>query len=275
VTTWLKLDAYTSGNNRLAAKQAASTFGGFSWNMNATPNSGPVGPDNFRLGLFLGNNVSSGPTDFGSAFSSDDVDALNKWTFLAVTYDGTLAANNTKFYIGGVTTPVTQLGSDQTMVQLTIDGGSSLFGVGYTDAAPTANTSAIGGQDDVRVYGTALTSAELEAVRQSNAGTGPAVPGDYNSNGIVDAADYVLWRKGGPLANEVDTPGTINAADYTEWRKRFGNPSSGSGAGAAFSSEPPFSVPEPTTLAFCFMTAGGVPIRRRYRKSRVSKPTNA
>src|SRR3954465_8579630 len=26
VTTWLKLDAYTSGNNRLAAKQAATTF---------------------------------------------------------------------------------------------------------------------------------------------------------------------------------------------------------------------------------------------------------
>ena len=106
-----------SDNNRLAAKQAATTFGGFSWNMNATPNSSVVGPDNFRLGLFLGNNVSSGPTDFGSAFSSDDVDANDKWTFLAVTYDGTLAANNTKFYVGGATTPVTQLGADQTMVQ--------------------------------------------------------------------------------------------------------------------------------------------------------------
>ena len=38
------------------------------------------------------------------------------------------------------------------------------------------------------------------------------VPGDYNNNGVVDAADYVLWRKGGPLQNEVDTPGTVNAA---------------------------------------------------------------
>jgi len=52
---------------------------------------------------------------------------------------------------------------------------------------------------------------------------------DYNSNGYVDAADYVLWRKGGPLANEVDTPGTVNAADYTEWRKRFGNQGIGRG----------------------------------------------
>ena len=57
-----------------------------------------------------------------------------------------------------------------------------------------------------------------------------ALPGDYNENGTVDAADYVLWRNGGPLQNEVDTPGVVNAADYTAWRTRFGN--SGSGAGA-------------------------------------------
>ena len=62
------------------------------------------------------------------------------------------------------------------------------------------------------------------------------VAGDYNGNGKVDAADYVLWRNGGPLANEVDTPGTVNAADYTEWRARFGNPpGSGSGAGLRLS----------------------------------------
>jgi hypothetical protein len=168
ITTWLKLSSYTSGNHRLAAKQAAGTFGGFSWNMNATTNSGPVGPDNFRLGLFLGNNVSSGPTDFGSAFSNDDADADNKWTFLAVTYDNAQASNNTKFYIGGVNTPVVQLGADQTLVQLTIDGGAARFGIGFTDAAPTANTSAIGLQDDVRVYGRALTLAELDSVRQNN-----------------------------------------------------------------------------------------------------------
>jgi hypothetical protein len=64
------------------------------------------------------------------------------------------------------------------------------------------------------------------------------VPGDYNNNGTVDAADYVLWRNGGPLANEVDTPGTVNAADYTAWRARFGN---SSGSGNAFGA----AVPEP------------------------------
>jgi formylglycine-generating enzyme required for sulfatase activity len=69
----------------------------------------------------------------------------------------------------------------------------------------------------------------------------PGVAGDYNGNGTVDAADYVMWRKGGPLLNEVNVPGTVNAQDYTEWRMRFGNNTpSGSGAGLGAT-----SVPEP------------------------------
>jgi hypothetical protein len=76
------------------------------------------------------------------------------------------------------------------------------------------------------------------------------VQGDYNNNGVVDAADYVLWRNGGPLQNEVDAPGTVNAADYTAWRARFGNTS---GAGAGLSGG---AVPEPT--AILLVLAGAV-----------------
>jgi hypothetical protein len=165
LTTWLNVETYTSGNHRLAAKQAGGAFGGFNWSMNATPNDGPVGPDNFRLAMFAGNNVSSGAGDFGAAFSTADVDAANKWVMLAVTYDNSLAAGNTTFYIGGVNSPMTQLGGAVTLPQLTIEGGGARFGVGFTDAAPTANTSVLGYQDDVRVYGSALSLAELEAVR--------------------------------------------------------------------------------------------------------------
>jgi hypothetical protein len=84
------------------------------------------------------------------------------------------------------------------------------------------------------------------------------VPGDCNGNDTVDAADYVLWRKGGPLFNEV-TPGTVNAADYTAWRSHFGN-TSGSGAGDSTNA----IVPEPATgvmLMFALVVCGLV--RRR------------
>ena len=47
------------------------------------------------------------------------------------------------------------------------------------------------------------------------------VNGDYDGNGIVDAADYVVWRK---------TDGT--PAGYNAWRIHFGEPP-GAGAGAA------------------------------------------
>jgi hypothetical protein len=53
---------------------------------------------------------------------------------------------------------------------------------------------------------------------------GGAAPGDYNANGAVDAADYVVWRNGGPLQNEVEgvTPGQVTQEDYDAWRAQFG-----------------------------------------------------
>jgi hypothetical protein len=73
------------------------------------------------------------------------------------------------------------------------------------------------------------------------------VPGDYNNNRAVDAADYVLWRDGGPLMNEGNNPGTVDQADYEFWRARFGS-STAAGLGSA-------QVPEPTsvTIAWCAM----------------------
>lgn len=82
------------------------------------------------------------------------------------------------------------------------------------------------------------------------------VPGDYNSNGVVDGADYTLWRKGSPLANEADTPGVVDDADYAQWRARFGN-TSGSGLGGG-------AVPEPAgaILLLCGLL-GAAATRRR------------
>jgi hypothetical protein len=90
-------------------------------------------------------------------------------------------------------------------------------------------------------------------------GLAPAsIQGDYNNNGVVDAADYVLWRNGGPLQNEVDTPGTINAADYTAWRARFGNVS---GSGSILGN----AIPEPGAcfLLLTLVTVGAPVLRRR------------
>ena len=87
------------------------------------------------------------------------------------------------------------------------------------------------------------------------------VPGDYNGNGAVDAADYVLWRNGGPLQNEVDNAGVVDAQDYVEWKARFGN-TSGSGSGSLSTSS---AVPEPTAFMLAFLAIGTLAAVRRNR----------
>jgi CHRD domain/PEP-CTERM motif len=79
------------------------------------------------------------------------------------------------------------------------------------------------------------------------------VPGDYNDNGVVDAADYVMWRKtdgttGEGLAADFNNDNVINVSDYTQWRKLFGNDRHDGhhhGSGAGFSTP----IPEPSALA--------------------------
>jgi hypothetical protein len=66
------------------------------------------------------------------------------------------------------------------------------------------------------------------------------ISGDFNGDGTVNAADYVVWRKG---------LGTIyTQSDYNDWRAHFGQ-SAGSGAGASVNT----AVPEPTTLVLLLM----------------------
>jgi hypothetical protein len=77
------------------------------------------------------------------------------------------------------------------------------------------------------------------------------LPGDYNGNGVVDAADYVAWRKGGTLQNQIDDPDHITQQDYVEWRSRFSN-SSGSGVGSSVGGDLP--VPEPSATVLLVFT---------------------
>jgi hypothetical protein len=70
------------------------------------------------------------------------------------------------------------------------------------------------------------------------------IPGDYNSDASVDAADYIVWRKTFGqsavlgIGADGDGSGTIDDGDYTVWRANFGRTA---GAGSLSN----VTVPEP------------------------------
>ena len=96
--------------------------------------------------------------------------------------------------------------------------------------------------DEVTGFPTGEHAFYFNNLKIESAPTG--VPGDFNGNNTVDAADYVLWRNSvgpGSLPNENEiSPGQVDTADYNYWRSRFGA-TSGGGSGLASTA----SVPEP------------------------------
>jgi probable HAF family extracellular repeat protein len=73
------------------------------------------------------------------------------------------------------------------------------------------------------------------------------LPGDFNLDGTVDAADYVVWRKTG-----VNGP-----TGYDTWRTNFGEPG---GTGSVASANA--AIPEPTTLMMLMFAAAGWCLRQ-------------
>jgi hypothetical protein len=74
-----------------------------------------------------------------------------------------------------------------------------------------------------------------------------APSGDFNNDGLVDAADYVVWREGVVVAS---TP-----ANYNIWRQNFGRVVGGTGTSAA--------IPEPSAFSFAMLAAIVLATQRR------------
>ncbi len=77
----------------------------------------------------------------------------------------------------------------------------------------------------------------------------PPIAGDYNGDGVVDDADYAMWRNefgmvkiGMPADGSGD--GTVDQADYVMWRDHFGE-IAGKGASLHFTDSLAAAVPEP------------------------------
>jgi glucose/arabinose dehydrogenase len=92
------------------------------------------------------------------------------------------------------------------------------------------------------------------------------LPGDYNDDSVVNAADYTVWRDNlngtAELPND-QTPGAVTAEDYDLWVNAFGSAAvSGSGSLVA--------VPEPRSIMLCSMIGFAVGMVSMRRGKRIS-----
>ena len=142
-------------------------------------------------------------------------------------------------------------------------GGSAVPTAGELPLGRAYDNSVFGANDgDLTFsYGIAGSSRLMTGVVSYVASGG--VIGDYSGNGVVDAADYTVWRN--HLGQSFDLPnrdpangtGVISPADYTSWKSRFG--SAGSGASSASAG----AVPEPKSAVLLILGIFGIVARRR------------
>jgi autotransporter-associated beta strand protein len=184
------------------------------------------GPTIFNSGSIF--DIELGGTTAGNGTGNyDQLSVLNT----ATVNGGTLNVN----LINGFTPHVGDLFEILTSTALTV-------GTPFAASLPQAPTGAAW---EVRYRTADSQNIELALV---SAG----VQGDYNHDGKVDPADYVLWRK-----NPSGFGG--NPAGYNAWRSNFGT---GAGSGSALGAA---SVPEPTTGTVIWILGSAFLLRVRRR----------
>lgn len=187
LSAWINLQDVPAGNLRIMSKQGGGTFPGFSWNVSDPPEGAAARTAaNFGLRLFIGGDTGFA---FDPAPTALNIDADNKWAFIAVSYDGGGSADNVNYYVG---TPAATaaLASTTTVLAGAVTGNIARFGVGFTDAAPAADTAPPAYMDDIRVYSGVLTPAELEVVRLAN-----VIP-EPSSIGLLAAGLLTAFSRG-------------------------------------------------------------------------------
>ena len=168
----------------------------------------------------------TGPRDFQLSFSSDGT------TFTDFGSVYMVRANSSPGWSSGTALALDTYSFDLSSVTALNDQENLYFRlVVATNASANGGSIGTGGTsrlDNVTIFGTPLAG----------------IPGDYNDDGTVDAADYVVWRTNEGTQNTLPNDpigGAIGDDQYNQWASNFGATAPGSGS---FNGN---AVPEPCT----------------------------
>ena len=108
--------------------------------------------------------------------------------------------------------------------------GSPAIDAGAIVSGPTLGYDQRGTPFGRAVDGNADSIVRIDIGAYESQGVPSFAPGDYNRNGVVDAADYTKWRdtlgqKVTPYSGaDGDGSGIVDSADYELWKTNFGRP---------------------------------------------------
>jgi hypothetical protein len=121
-----------------------------------------------------------------------------------------------------------------------------VFTILAADSISGKFANALDGQRLAASFGSFLVHYLSDSVVLSDFAVG--LPGDYNSDGSVDAADYVVWRR---ALGDQDT--------YSTWRANFRAVADGGGSAT--------TVPEPSALVLVVLLVGVATVVRHDRRN--------
>ena len=176
LTTWINVQGFITNGDRIMGNvnNTASATSGFDFAFNST-----VTPAAAIL-TFRKNGTGGGSP------ANATVNVSDRWVFVAMVYNGV----NVSYFTGTVASAVAQLGTSVALSG-SINTSTNNFQVGATPAS-TADRTPPAWFDDVRVYDDALSSAQLETIRQAVLPTGAA------PNVTQQPANQTIYTSGNP-----------------------------------------------------------------------------
>ncbi len=205
---------------------------------NYQPNSGPMVPALFRI------HIASGIVTSGDN-SGELINVLGSTGVESVTPDP-LSEDSLGWILFDFPSTVSLTPGNQYYLRVEHTGGYGVDNTGVGVAVGSLGSNAYqAGARWRSFYNPSLVRWEQFAFRNEDlvfslVRTIPDLPGDFNHDGTVDAADYVVWRK---------NPGGIyEATDFNIWRAHFGQTVGSVSVASAIA-----TVPEPTTLVLLML----------------------
>jgi hypothetical protein len=228
--TSLKLeDVDTNPNNGTQVVQGVQETGLFTYDfqLNFSGGSFNAAASSFSITKIQNQNNN----DDGLFGDADNVDWTLATTLGGVSYpNGLIFVNEDSGTATGETWMVTPTaGSPTTLIADDVGIAGTAESSGILDISGFVGYK----PGSILLFNVQGTYSSLSVLINPNA----ALLGDFNGNGVVDAADYIVWRKG------LGTTYTLD--DYNVWRSQFGQ-TPGSAAAAALGELS--AVPEPWTL---------------------------